>query len=60
MLTQTQVLGAVRDLVAPAMELDDFIVGNVRNPELARRRIEELKETARPFAYRSWRVIDPT
>ena len=58
--TQTQVLSAVRDLVAPDVELGDFILGNVRNPELSRRRTEELKATARPFAYRSWRVVDPT
>lgn len=58
--TQTQVLGAVRDLLAPGLDLGDFILGNVRDRELARRRTEELKATARPFAYRSWRVVDPT
>jgi hypothetical protein len=58
--TQTQVLSAVRDLAAPAVDLGDFILGNVRDPELARRRTEQLKATARPFAYRSWRVVDPT
>ena len=58
--TQTQVLSAVRDLVAPGIELGDFIVGNVRNQELARRRTDELKGTARPFAYPSWRVVDRT
>lgn len=58
-LTQSQVLEAVRDLVAPGMELDDFIVENVRHRALARRRAEELGRTARPFAYPSWRVIDP-
>ena len=58
--TQTEVLSAVRDLVAPGIELGDFILGNVRNPELARERTEELKGAARPFAYRSWRVVEPT
>ena len=58
--TQPQVLRAVRDLVAPGVELGEFILGNVRNRELARRRTEELKGTARPFGYRSWRVVDST
>jgi hypothetical protein len=49
-LTQTQVLRAVRDLVAPRADLDDFIVENVHDPELARRRSEQLSRTARPFA----------
>lgn len=58
-LTQAQVLEAVRDLVAPGMELDDFIVENVRQRALARRRTEVLRRAARPFAYPSWRVVDP-
>ena len=56
--SQQQVLSAVRDLVAPGVDLDDFVLDNVRNPERARRRTEELKRTARPFAYESWRVLD--
>ena len=53
--SQAEVLTAVRDLVAPGVDLDDFILQSVHNPELARCRTEELKRTARPFAYRSWR-----
>lgn len=56
--TQAQVLRAVRDLVAPSVDVDDFILENVQNSDLARCRTEELKRTARPFAYRSWRVVD--
>jgi hypothetical protein len=54
--SQHEVLGAVRDIVAPGADFDHFVLENVRNPELARRRSEELKRTARPFAYESWRV----
>lgn len=56
--TQPQVLGAVRDRLAPGVPVDDFIVGNVRDPELARARSAELRQTARPLSYRAWR-IDP-
>ena len=58
-LTEAEVLEAVRDLVAPGVDLDDFILENVRDRRMALRRTEELKRTARQFAYRDWRIVDP-
>jgi hypothetical protein len=56
--TQAEVLEAVRDVLCPSVEVDDFILENVHHAELARCRTEELKGTARPFDYTSWRVVD--
>ena len=58
-LMQDQVLRAVRDLVAPSVDVDDFILENLQNSEVARRRTAALRRTARQFAYRSWEVVDP-
>jgi hypothetical protein len=58
-MTQAEVLSAVRDLVAPERSVDEFILENVRQPDLARRRSAALKGMASPFAWRSWDVIDP-
>ena len=56
-MTQTEVLAAVRDRTAPGADLDEFIVENVRRPATARRRTAELGEDARPFGCPSWRVV---
>lgn len=55
--TQLQVLRAVRDRLAPGVSVDDFILENVHDRDLARCRTEELKRTARPFGYSRWRVV---
>lgn len=57
-LTQAQMMRAVRDLVAPGAHLDDFILENIQNADLARERTAALERTARPFAYRSWEIIE--
>jgi hypothetical protein len=49
-LTQPEALEHVRATVAPAMDLDDFILENVRDYERARAYTAELRRTARPFA----------
>ena len=56
-LTQAHVMREVRDLVAPGVDVDRFILENIRNREVSRRRTAALRRTARPFAYRSWEVI---
>lgn len=55
-MTEAQVLAAVRDRTAPGVDLDEFILENVRHPATARHRTAQLRGDARPFAYRSWRV----
>jgi len=58
-MTEVEVLQAVRDRVAPDLHLDEFIMQNVRDPELASRRTDQIKKTARRFAYPSWRNLEP-
>ena len=49
-MTQPEVLEHVRSTVAPDVTLDDFVLGNVRDYELARAYTAKLRQTARPFA----------
>ena len=48
-MTQPDVLEYVRSAVAPDLSLDDFVVRNVRDYELARAYTGELRRTATPF-----------
>jgi hypothetical protein len=48
-MTQPEVLEHVRASVAPDIELDDFILGNVRDYDRAREYTAALRRTARPF-----------
>ena len=48
-MTQPDVLEYVRSAVAPDVSLDDFVVRNVRDYELARAYTAELRSTATPF-----------
>lgn len=52
---EAEVLDRVRSLLAPARSLDDFVHENVASPELAARRTEVLRGTARPL---DWPVRD--
>lgn len=57
-LTEEEVLDAVRDIVAPGLGIDAFILQNIRDPGLSHRRTETIKMTARDFCYRSWQELD--
>ena len=57
-LSQTEVLEAVRDRVAPGADLDEFILENVRDAATAGRRTAVLRATARPLAWPAWRALD--
>lgn len=48
-LNQVAIQRYVRDLLAPKMELDTFIVGSIDDPDLRRRRSDQLKVNAQPF-----------
>jgi hypothetical protein len=48
-MTQPEVLEHVRLTVAPALTLEEFVLGNVRDYERARAYTSELRRTARPF-----------
>ena len=52
---EADVLDRVRSLLAPARSLDEFVHENVASPELAARRTEVLRRTARPL---DWPVRD--
>ena len=56
-LAEDDALRLARDVAAPGLDLDDFIVQSVRNEVLSRRRTERLKASARPFAYRHWQEV---
>jgi hypothetical protein len=48
-MTQPEVLEHVRASVAPDLDLDDFILGNVNDYDRARGYTAELRRSARPF-----------
>ena len=48
-LNQVGVQRYVRDLLAPTMELDTFISESIADPEIRRRRSDQLKVYAQPF-----------
>ena len=56
-LSEDEALRLARDVAAPNLDIDDFIVQSVRDEVLSRRRTERLKGTARPFAYRHWQEV---
>ena len=51
-ISEDEALRLARDLAAPGVDVDDFIVQCVSDEMLSRRRTERLKANARPFAYR--------
>jgi hypothetical protein len=57
-MTKGQALELVRDRVAPGVAIDEFILENVGDRDLASRRTEVIKSSARPFSYPSWRPLD--
>jgi len=56
-ITEERALGVARDLTAPGLDIDSFILENVNDVSLSRRRTERLKVAARPFAYGDWEEI---
>lgn len=54
-LPEAEVLELCKEAVSPGTDLDQFILENVRDPELAARRTAALKRTAFPFAWSEWR-----
>jgi hypothetical protein len=46
-LSEPQVLAEVRDLLCPELSLEQFIVGSATKPELAGKRTQALRKTAR-------------
>lgn len=51
-ISEAEALRLARDLAAPGIDVDEFIVQCVSDEALSRRRTERLKANARPFAYR--------
>jgi len=56
-ITEEQAIELTRELTAPGLDLDSFILENVDDLSLSRRRTERLKLSARSFAYSSWEEI---
>jgi hypothetical protein len=53
-LDQPAMLAAARDLLAPDDDLDDFVLAQATDPEVATARTSELKRDALPFAWSHW------
>lgn len=58
-ISEEEALRLARDLAAPGVDIDDFIVQCVSDEVLSRRRTERLKAHARPFAYRHCQEVLP-
>ena len=50
-LDQAEMLAAARDELAPGVDLADFVLAHVADPDLAARRTAALRETAAPLAW---------
>lgn len=55
--TQEEMLGLARDLAAPGMDVNDFILEMVEDAELRRAREKVLAATARAFAHPGMEVV---
>jgi hypothetical protein len=53
-LDQPAMLAAARDRLAPGADLDDFVLAQATDPEVALARTAELKRDAVPFAWEHW------
>ena len=53
-LDQPGVLAAARDRLAPGAPLEDFVLEQAGDPEVASRRTAELRRDAEPFAWADW------
>lgn len=53
-LDQPAVLAAARDALAPGIALDDFVLEQAGDPEVAARRTAALRRDAMPFAWADW------
>ena len=53
-LDQPAMLAAARDALAPGDDLDNFVLAQATDPEVAAARTSELKREALPFAWSHW------
>ncbi len=49
-MDESRALAQARDLLAPELSLERFIVGSATEPELAKERTAALRKTARPLS----------
>jgi hypothetical protein len=54
---QPAMLAAIRDRLAPGEELDDFVLAQAGDPEVAAARTSALREDAIPFAWEQWAEV---
>lgn len=57
-ITEPEALEVARDITAPDLDIDDFILENISDEDLSRARTEKLKLTAHQFTYRHWHQVN--
>ncbi len=58
-LDQPGVLAAARDRLAPGADLDEFVLEQASDPEVAGQRTAALRRDAEPFAWTDWEEVGP-